>query len=109
MEPKPAITNYQPLKLISKILPKNQIEFSLTREQLPIITNQKEHSTEQEILLAKIRNLEENLVSVKQQLKQVQVENNHLKLENKHLKTLIRQNREIETKILQPLPFKIKN
>ena len=106
-----AITNYQPKLLTNEILPKNQGEFSLNitsrkkeiSEQLPVITNKREQPTEKEqFLLTKIKQLEE-------QLTQVQAENNHLKLENQHLKVLIRKDQATEAKILQPLPFKVKN
>jgi hypothetical protein len=101
-EKKLAITNYQPQKLISEIPPKTPEKFPLnTSEQLPLlITNKREKATKEEILLAKIKQLEE-------QLAKVQAENNHLKLENKHLKALIKQDQETEAKILQP--FKVKN
>ena len=116
-ERKSAITNYQSKPLIRQISPKNQEKFFSLREnsfnkkkpflnnseQLPVITNRGERQTAKEqILLVKIKVLEG-------QLKQVQTENNNLKLENKHLKTLIRKDQETEAKILQPLPFKVKN
>lgn len=98
-----AIINYQSKLLISEISPKNQAKFSLnTSEQLPVITDREQKNYKEQFLLKKIEQLEE-------QLKQVQAENTHLKLENKHLKTLIRKDQKTETKILQPLPLKIKN
>lgn len=94
-EPKLAIISYYSKPLIRQISPKNQAEFFLDdRKQLPIQPTEKE-----QILLAKIKHLEE-------QLKQTKEENNHLKAENKHLKALIRKDQETEAKVIQPLPFK---
>jgi hypothetical protein len=102
-EPKPAITNYQPQPVIRQISPKTPEKFSLnTSKQLPVITKKEQPISKEEILLVRIKQLEE-------QLKQVQNENNYLKLENKHLKALVQQSQGTEAKILQPLPFKIKN
>ena len=67
---------------------------------MPVITNEKEQPTnKEEILLTRIKQLE-------QQLTQVQAENSNLKLENKHLKTLIQQDQETEAKVIQPLLLK---
>lgn len=102
-EKKLAITNYQPKPLISEILPRVSEKFFLNAsKQLPVITNREQPINKEQILLTRIKQLEE-------QLAKVQVENAHLKLENKHLKALIRKDQETETKILQPLPLKIKN
>jgi hypothetical protein len=103
-KPKPTITYYQPKSVISEIPPRPQGKFISKKteisEQLPLITNEKEKSTAKEkILLAKIKQLEE-------QLAQVQAENNNLKLENKHLKALISQDQETEAKVIQPLFLK---
>jgi hypothetical protein len=107
-EPKTIIANYQPKSLVSEIPSKNQEKFSLNiiskkteiSEQLPLITSEREQPTEKEqVLLAKIKQLE-------QRLAQFQVENNNLKAENKHLKVLIGQDQETEAKVIQPLPFK---
>jgi len=82
-ESKPTITNYQPKPAISEISPKYQEKFSpnviteikspaKNNESLPVITSQKEPATTQErILLTKIKQLEE-------QLKQTQAQNNNL-------------------------------
>ena len=99
-----AITNYQPKLLISEISPRPLGKFISKKaeisEQLPVITGKKTQSTEKEqILLAKIKQLEK-------QLTQVRAENNNLKLENKHLKALISQDQRTEAKILQLLPWK---
>ena len=96
-----AITNYQPQPVIRQISPKTPKNFFLnTSEQLPVITNEKEQlTTKEQILLTRIKQLEEQLV-------QVQTENSNLKLENKHLKALIQQDERTEAKVIQPLPFK---
>ncbi|CFW92731.1 protein of unknown function (Integrase, catalytic domain) [endosymbiont DhMRE of Dentiscutata heterogama] len=97
-EKKPTITNHNPNKLTgemrscsnnkhSQISPPKKKE---NKQQLPNI-NDKE-----QILLAKIKNLEE-------QLKQVQTENNNLRLENKHLKVLVQLTEKTEAKVVQPL------
>lgn len=95
-----AITNYQPQPVIRQISPKTLEKFSLnTSKQLPVITNGEQPVSKEQILLAKIKQLEE-------QLKQVQAENEKLKTENKHLKSLIRKDQETEAKVIQSLPFK---
>jgi len=96
-----AITNYQPKSAISEIPPRPQGKISLnTSEQLPITTNKREPSTtNEEILLTKIKDLEK-------QLARIQTENSNLKLENKHLKGLIRQEQETEAKMVQLLTYK---
>jgi regulator of replication initiation timing len=67
---------------------------------LPVITNEKKQpTTKEEILLTRIKQLE-------QQLAQVQTENSNLKLENKHLKALISQDERTEAKVIQPLFLK---
>jgi hypothetical protein len=100
-EKNPAIANYQPQKLISQISPKAPERIFLnTSEQLPVITNREQPTSKEQILLAKIKQLEE-------QLAKAQSENNNLKLENKHLKALVKQDHETEAKTLQPL--KVKN
>jgi len=100
IEKRPTITNYQPQTVIKQILPKEPEKFLLdTSEQLPVIANRKQPTDKEKILLAKIKQLEE-------QLAKVQAENNYLKLENKHLKSLIRKDQATEAKILQPLPWK---
>ncbi|MCE8163667.1 MAG: tyrosine-type recombinase/integrase [Candidatus Moeniiplasma glomeromycotorum] len=94
-EKNPAIANYQPKVEISGIPTKSQEKFFLnTREQLPVITNKREQSTEKELLLTKIRQLEKELAKV-------QAENTNLKAENKHLKALIRKDQETEAKVIQ--------
>jgi hypothetical protein len=95
-----AITNYQPQPLIGEIPLKSSEKFFLnTSEQLPVITNGEQLTDKEQILLARIKQLEE-------QLAKSQAENNNLKLENKHLKALIKKDHETETKILQPLKLK---
>ena len=103
-EKNPVITNYRLKSVISEIPPRPQGKFIDKKieisKQLPVITNEREPSTtKEEILLTKIKNLEE-------QLAQVQAENSNLRLENKHLKALVRQDQETEAKVIQPLPFK---
>ncbi|CAG8845653.1 21972_t:CDS:2, partial [Gigaspora margarita] len=98
---KPLITNYQPKLIVGEI-----------NQQLPTITNKGEQPNEKEqILLTKIKNLEEQLTQIQAErqnlneiLKKSESENKHLKAENKHLKALIQQFPETETKIIQPLP-----
>lgn len=112
----PSIINYQPQKLIGEISPKRSEKFSLptkeifskrekfslnNSEQLPVITNREQPNNKEQILLVKIKQLEKELVKVK-------AENEKLRVENKHLKALVQQDQATETKILQPLPFKIK-
>ena len=95
-----AITNHQPKSLISKISPKTSDKFLLnTSEQLSVITNKEQPINKEQILLTRIKQLEE-------QLAKVQTENNNLKLENKHLKSLIKKDQKTEAKILQLPPFK---
>lgn len=101
-----AITNCQPKLLVSEIPPKTPEKFLLNtvankQPERLLINNSKSNDKEQ-ILLDKIKQLEKELAKV-------QAENNNLKLENKHLKILIRKDQETEAKILQPLPFKVKN
>ncbi|CAG8449929.1 9090_t:CDS:2 [Ambispora gerdemannii] len=96
-------------QLVNAIPPKSQEKFLLantnkkndqlqTSQQLILIPNQREKITKTElILLAKIKNLEQQLV-------QIQTENKSLKSENRHLKILIQQNQlKTEAKIIQPL------
>lgn len=85
--------NYQPKSLTNEISPPKLGKFPLTNQQLPT-TNDKE-----QILLNRIKQLEE-------QLKQFQAENANLKTENKHLKALVQQSTKTEAKVIQQLPFK---
>jgi hypothetical protein len=97
---KSAKTNFQLKPPTSEISPKTSDKFLLnTGKQLPLITDREQPTEKEQILLDKIKYLEE-------QMKQVQTENNNLKLENQHLKSLIKQDQETEAKILQPPPFK---
>jgi regulator of replication initiation timing len=68
---------------------------------LPVITDREQPTNKEQILLARIKQLEK-------QLAKFQAENTHLKLENKHLKTLVQQDQETETKIIQSPPLKVK-
>ncbi|KLL04888.1 MAG: tyrosine recombinase XerD [Mycoplasmataceae bacterium RV_VA103A] len=104
------ITNYQPKAITNEISPKIQGKFSLNsikpksnqpeNSQLLALTanNEERFNQKEQILLEKIRNLEE-------QLTQIQTENSNLKVKNKHLKALIQQEQETETNI-QQLSFK---
>jgi hypothetical protein len=96
----PTITDYQPQSLISEISLKTPEKFPLnTNEQLPLITNREQPTSQEQFLLTRIKQLEN-------QLKQVKTENEKLKTENKLLKALIKQDQETETKVIQSLPFK---
>jgi regulator of replication initiation timing len=66
---------------------------------LPVITNGKQITDKEQILLVRIKQLEKELVKVK-------AENSNLNLENKHLKALIKKDQATEAKILQQLPSK---
>jgi hypothetical protein len=99
----PTVTNYQPKSLINEIPLKISEKFFLnTSEQLPVITDREQPTSKEQILLTRIKQLEE-------QLKRLQTENNSLKLENQHLKELVQQDHKKEAKVIQPLPLKVKN
>ena len=64
--------------LISEISPKTPKKFLLnTSEQLPVITNREQPTEKEQILLTRIKQLEE-------QLAKVQAENKQLRIENKN-------------------------
>lgn len=105
----PTITNYQPKAITNEISPKTREKFSLNsikpksnqpeNSQLLALTanNEEKFNQKEQILLEKIRNLEE-------QLAKVQTENTNLRSENKHLKALVQQSTKTEAKIIQQLP-----
>ena len=91
-----------------------KISPTLPKKSSPLI-NRKSSTTSEQSLLIRINQLEENLVSTKQQLAKVQAENEKLRTENKALKTLFQQDQATEiysveqAKVIQSLPFKVKN
>ena len=110
-EPKPLIlANRKPIPIVSQISPKIQQDFFLKNisgkkeisEQLPlIISNPSQNPESEEILLTRIKNLEE-------QLAQVQAENGNLKIEKEKAEQLTRQEKERADNYQQQLKVIIK-
>lgn len=112
----PVITAEKPnnesnLSLIAEKTPMKpkteKISLTLPKKSSPLINREPSTSREQTLLI-RIKQLE-------QWLKQLQAENEKLRTENKVLKTLIQQEQATEiysveqAKVIQSLPFKVKN